>query len=148
MISEIRVTAAAAASCPECGGDLAGADDAGTRRNAGIHVLETGHAVDLETRIVSRLVPQSPRDPGRAVTALTRRELQIALMVTADGLTNGEIARKLTISRRTVDSHLEHIYTKTQVRSRVQLAAWLMWNCLPEDDRPRAPLTTPIPSGT
>jgi DNA-binding CsgD family transcriptional regulator len=37
-------------------------------------------------------------------------------------LSNREIAGRLVISKRTVDAHIEHIYGKLGVSSRVQLA--------------------------
>ena len=43
----------------------------------------------------------------------------------ADGLSNREIAARLFISKRTVDAHVEHIYAKLEVSSRVQLTVWL-----------------------
>jgi len=55
---------------------------------------------------------------------LTSRELEIAGLV-AEGLSNRQIAERLVISKRTVDAHIEHIYGKLGVSSRVQLAGWL-----------------------
>jgi predicted ATPase/DNA-binding CsgD family transcriptional regulator len=55
---------------------------------------------------------------------LTAREHEIAVLV-ADGLSNREIAHRLVISKRTVDAHIEHIFAKLGVTSRVQLATWL-----------------------
>jgi non-specific serine/threonine protein kinase len=55
---------------------------------------------------------------------LTKRENEIANLV-AQGLSNRDIAEKLVISTRTVDSHLEHIYGKLGVGSREKLAAWV-----------------------
>jgi predicted ATPase/DNA-binding CsgD family transcriptional regulator len=55
---------------------------------------------------------------------LTNREQEIAQLV-AEGLCNREIAERLFISKRTVDAHIEHIYGKLGVSSRVQLATWL-----------------------
>ena len=55
---------------------------------------------------------------------LTSRERQIAGLV-AEGLSNRQIAERLVISKRTVDAHIEHIYGKLGVSSRVQLASWL-----------------------
>jgi len=55
---------------------------------------------------------------------LTGREHEIALLVAA-GLSNREVAHRLVISKRTVDAHIEHIFTKLGVSSRVQLATWL-----------------------
>jgi predicted ATPase/DNA-binding CsgD family transcriptional regulator len=56
--------------------------------------------------------------------ALTRREREIAVLV-ASGLSNREIGSRLFISKRTVDAHVEHIFAKLQISSRVKLALWL-----------------------
>jgi predicted ATPase/DNA-binding CsgD family transcriptional regulator len=63
--------------------------------------------------------------PGTQVKPLTRREKEIAGLV-ADGLGNREIAERLFLSKRTVDSHLEHIFTKLGFTSRTQLSSWLL----------------------
>ncbi|MER6936102.1 LuxR C-terminal-related transcriptional regulator [Nocardioides sp. NPDC127514] len=55
---------------------------------------------------------------------LTRREQQIAELV-ATGLTNQDIASKLTLSRRTVEGHVEKALTKLGFTSRTQLAVWV-----------------------
>jgi predicted ATPase/DNA-binding CsgD family transcriptional regulator len=67
--------------------------------------------------------PDGGGNPG-ARPALTGREGEIAALV-ATGLSNREIAERLVISKRTVDAHIEHIYGKLGVCSRVQLTAWL-----------------------
>ena len=54
---------------------------------------------------------------------LTRREVEVARLV-ADGLTNGEIAERLVLARKTVDAHVEHIRNKLGVRSRTQIGVW------------------------
>jgi predicted ATPase/DNA-binding CsgD family transcriptional regulator len=64
-----------------------------------------------------------PVSDGKA-PELTRRELEIAALV-AEGLSNREVAERLVISKRTVDAHIEHIYSKLGLSSRVQLTAWL-----------------------
>ena len=59
---------------------------------------------------------------------LTRREKQV-LRLAAQGYCNAEIARELAITRRTVEFHLDNIYTKLHVRSRtaVYLARQKGW---------------------
>jgi len=81
-----------------------------------------GHAVsdrdDLPTSVVVAA-------RAALVDPLTRREHEIALLVGVEGLTNREIAERLVISKRTVDAHVEHIYTKLGISSRIQLVNWL-----------------------
>lgn len=60
-----------------------------------------------------------------APVQLSRREREVAEMVAA-GLSNAEIARRLVISTRTAEAHLEHIRTKLKFRSRAQVAAWVV----------------------
>jgi len=60
-------------------------------------------------------------------TDLSERELEIIELV-ATGLTNQEIAKALTISKRTVDNHVSNIFTKTGAKNRVALLNWAMDN--------------------
>jgi DNA-binding CsgD family transcriptional regulator len=59
--------------------------------------------------------------PSTGWAALTPTELDVVRLVSA-GLGNKEIATKLFISPRTVETHLTHVYAKLQLSSRVQLA--------------------------
>ncbi|MEU1733929.1 LuxR C-terminal-related transcriptional regulator [Streptosporangium sp. NPDC020145] len=54
---------------------------------------------------------------------LTRREREVAELV-AEGLTNRQIAHRLVVVQRTVDSHVEHILAKLGFSARTQIAAW------------------------
>jgi predicted ATPase/DNA-binding CsgD family transcriptional regulator len=60
----------------------------------------------------------------RLPSQLTAREREIASLVAA-GLSNRQIAEMLFISRRTVDAHLEHIFGKLGITSRVMLTIQL-----------------------
>lgn len=60
------------------------------------------------------------RDPI-TVDQLTPQELQIARYV-AEGLTNKEVAERLFLSPRTIDSHLRNVFAKLGISSRTQLA--------------------------
>jgi DNA-binding NarL/FixJ family response regulator len=52
---------------------------------------------------------------------LTPQELQVAALVT-EGLTNREIATRLFLSPKTIETHLRHAFQKLGVRSRTELA--------------------------
>jgi non-specific serine/threonine protein kinase len=69
--------------------------------------------------------PAGVAEPAAGVKALTRREREVAELV-ADGLGNREIAERLYLSKRTVDSHVEHVFTKLGFSSRAQLTAWVL----------------------
>ncbi|MGI5327102.1 helix-turn-helix domain-containing protein [Actinomadura nitritigenes] len=77
--------------------------------------------------------PPDPEDPASDGSAdgpapdacpLTERELQVAALV-AEGLSNRDIAERLTIAKRTADSHVEHILSKLGFSSRAQIAVWV-----------------------
>ncbi|WP_312880278.1 ATP-binding protein [Actinokineospora xionganensis] len=66
------------------------------------------------------------RPAGRSATGpLTKRETEIADLV-AEGLTNQEIADRLVISRRTAETHVDHILTKLELHNRAQIASWVV----------------------
>lgn len=59
--------------------------------------------------------------PSHGWAALTPTELQVVAAV-ADGLTNPQVAERLLMGRATVKTHLDHVFTKTGVHSRTELA--------------------------
>jgi len=68
--------------------------------------------------------PPSTPTPGRAESPpLTRRQREVAELV-AQGMTSRDIAARLYISRRTVETHLAKIMTVLNVRTRVEVATW------------------------
>jgi len=88
--------------------------------------LQLGRALTLDETIAYAL-SRAPADPVPAAgdePVLTRRESQVAALI-AEGLSNREIAGRLFIAKRTVDSHVEHILLKLGFRSRTQIAAWM-----------------------
>ncbi len=62
------------------------------------------------------------RRPTSGWDSLTPTELRVIEMV-AEGLTNPQVAQRLYVSRRTVQTHLAHVFTKLDITSRAQLAA-------------------------
>lgn len=59
--------------------------------------------------------------PSTGWASLTPAELDVVRLV-GEGLPNKDVAARLFISPRTVQSHLTHVYTKLGLSSRVQLA--------------------------
>jgi DNA-binding NarL/FixJ family response regulator len=68
-------------------------------------------------------VPRGPRLSTVAGPAgLTARQLEV-LTLLADGLSNAQIANRLTVSAKTVDHHVSAVLGKLGVPSRGQAAA-------------------------
>ena len=60
------------------------------------------------------------RRPSSGWASLTPTEREVVRLV-ADGLANKDVATRLFVSPRTVQTHLTHVYTKLGLTSRVQL---------------------------
>lgn len=87
------------------------------------------HGADWDADHVAALLRQlGTRSRAKSRTTnvgpLTKRELEIARLV-ASGLKNSEVAGTLFLAEKTVAAHLSNIYGKVEVRSRVQLGAWI-----------------------
>jgi predicted ATPase/DNA-binding CsgD family transcriptional regulator len=75
---------------------------------------------ELATDRAGEEAPRGTARPG----GLTPREREIAGLL-AEGLTNKEIATRLVISQRTVESHVDHVLAKLGMTSRAQVAGWV-----------------------
>jgi DNA-binding CsgD family transcriptional regulator/tetratricopeptide (TPR) repeat protein len=64
-----------------------------------------------------------PAEATHGWTALSPTELKVVDLV-AQGLSNPQIGATLYVSRRTVETHLGHVFRKLDVGSRAQLAAY------------------------
>ena len=69
-------------------------------------------------------VPPKPDTGTRRPQELSPRELEVATLV-AEGLTNHHIAKELSLSIRTIETHLSHVFAKLGVTSRVMVATML-----------------------
>lgn len=94
-----------AAEAAATGAALEAKDPASKRRcSALVHELKENSSLDNHP-LLSRL-------PDGARPKLTRREEQVQGLI-AQGLSNEEIAAKLSLSRRTVENHIASLYRKT-----------------------------------
>ena len=89
-----------------------------TLEEAGEYALSENEAISSGT-----VPPESPED--KALHNLTRREEEVAVLV-ARGLTNRDIAKGLHLSEHTIATHVRRIFKKLGLRSRAQLASWLL----------------------
>ena len=65
---------------------------------------------------------------------LTPRELEI-LQLVITGKTNKEIAHEIHLSEKTVEFHLDNIYTKLGVRTRMLAGVWAIQHGLQVEQR-------------
>jgi len=82
----------------------------------------------LANLVISSYVGRKPRKPKtQRLNVLTPRELEV-LTLLAYGHTNAEIADRLHISERTVETHRNNIMTKMEFESRAQLVRFAIDN--------------------
>lgn len=81
--------------------------------------------------VLQRLIQETTKNVGSdqpridaLLEKVTKREKQVALQV-AKGLSNKEIARKLTITERTVKAHIAKVFEALGAKDRLQLALML-----------------------
>jgi DNA-binding CsgD family transcriptional regulator/transcriptional regulator with XRE-family HTH domain len=92
------------------------------RRIAAVRTTLPAPDVDVASVIIEAEQLRSPTAAGARKPQLTTREREVASLI-ASGSSNREIASRLGIGVRTVESHVERIRRKADARSRAQLAA-------------------------
>lgn len=96
-----------------------------------IHQGEHYFNKDISNIILKGLANQAKSPEDTTTDALTRREKEIVRLV-VEGLSNKEIAEKLFISIRTVDSHKTNILQKLKLKSTVELVKFAIRNKIAE----------------
>jgi DNA-binding CsgD family transcriptional regulator len=109
LAADDPVEARAVAARALAGFEVVAADDAAARLRSSLRSL----GVRLRAGR-----PAAARVGWESITATERMVVELV----AAGCTNSVIAERLYTSRRTVESHLVHVYNKVGVRSRVDLA--------------------------
>ncbi len=89
-----------------------------------VRVIAAGDALLAPTvtrRLISEFAAQHRADPPpkAALAALTPRETQVLRLV-AEGLSNPEIAARLTVSEETIKTHVSRMLAKLGLRDRTQ----------------------------
>jgi DNA-binding NarL/FixJ family response regulator len=72
---------------------------------------------------VTRSLTRAMVAPRGGAAALTAREREV-LVAVAEGRSNREISRMLSIGERTVQTHLSNVLSKLELTSRTQAALW------------------------
>ena len=99
--------------------------DAALRLGASGYVLKTdpfGNLVHAIRQVAAGGVAYSVRPSPAGERRLSRREVEVVALV-VEGRSNDEIAARLGISVKTIESHLTRIFERTEVASRTELAA-------------------------
>ncbi len=100
-----------------------------------IRAVHSGDAVvapSTTRRLIDRFAPMLPAGDGHAppeLAGLTDREREVLILV-AQGLSNGELARRLFVSEATVKTHVGRILAKLGLRDRVQAVVYAYENGL------------------
>jgi predicted ATPase/class 3 adenylate cyclase/DNA-binding NarL/FixJ family response regulator len=100
--------------------------------SAGSALDLSGAAVYTRQQIAAALRHPSPKARQAKPGGLSRREVEV-LRLLADGRTSGEIATQLFISSRTAEHHIQNVYTKIGVSSRVAATRWAVKHKVVDD---------------
>ncbi|WP_418060484.1 LuxR C-terminal-related transcriptional regulator [Pimelobacter simplex] len=102
---------------------LATGMEAPVARHLADHVTAVAHGDDAVAGAATRRLAEHGRclpARGREAAVLSRREREVASLV-AGGLSTPEIAERLHLSTRTVESHIARIFTKLGINRRAQV---------------------------
>jgi DNA-binding CsgD family transcriptional regulator len=98
--------------------------------SAFIAAATDGHRLTLDEAVTYALslrpfAPSPSTLDGQVETILSPREREVAALI-GQGLSNGEIAETLVLSKRTVENHVASIFSKLGVTNRAQVVRWAL----------------------
>ncbi|MFI5474325.1 response regulator [Streptomyces cacaoi] len=82
---------------------------------------DAGLSPSVQRRLLERLSSPEPEPAAPPVVpdGLTTREAEVLVLI-AEGLSNQEIARRLSVSTATVKTHINNMFSKTGLKDRAQ----------------------------
>ena len=86
---------------------------------------DAGLSPSVQRRLLERLSAPEP-EPARPTAVpdgLTAREAEVLVLI-AEGLSNPEIARRLSVSIATVKTHINNMFSKTGLKDRAQAVSY------------------------
>lgn len=96
---------------------------------AGIRAVQAGESMlhpAIARKVINRFSQRVEEDEGQdPFDELTEREVEV-LQLAGRGITNREIADRLSISHRTVQAHLSHTFSKLGVGSRTEAVVYAL----------------------
>ncbi len=95
------------------------------RALAGFEQLGAGCDADAAAAFLRSLGVKAARTGPKGVGLLTKREGEV-LELLAEGLSNPEIAKRLVVSRKTVEHHVRRVLSKLGLRGRAEAAAYVV----------------------
>ncbi|HXJ49256.1 MAG TPA: LuxR C-terminal-related transcriptional regulator [Candidatus Acidoferrum sp.] len=104
------------------------------RAGAADALWEEGAEMDAREAIAFAVSGGGPPELLSSHKRISRRQAEVAALVVL-GLTNAEIAARLSISERTAEWHLEELRNRLGFSSRSQIAAWAVNEGLAAPDR-------------
>ncbi|YAL83744.1 response regulator [Dermacoccaceae bacterium W4C1] len=102
--------------------------------NRAIRVVAAGDALlapSVTRRLIGQVMQRRSVVPRTSATAqlLTEREREVLVLV-ARGLSNAEIAVRLSVAEQTVKTHVSHVFTKLDLRDRAQAVVYAYENAI------------------